>query len=167
MIQVLIIYESMTGDVLHGAEMIAEGARSVQDTIVTVNAADEVTDGAMVEANAIAFGSLKYYGGVGPGMLEIFRRIYALREHFALKVGTAFSGSPNQYGGQEHVIDGLYHCMMQTGQMIVVGADPAGLGFVGGIVVGRENELADNAARKLGARCAELAHIIHCGCIGP
>ena len=163
MIKVLVIFESITGDVRYGADKIAEGARSVDETDVRIVAADEVTDTELVEADAIAFGSLKFYGSIGPNLGDVFRRIYSLREHFPYKVGTAFSGSPNQYGGQEHVIEGLYHCMMQTGRMIVIGADPAGLGFVGGIVVGRENEVAKNAARKLGCRLAEVAHIIRRG----
>jgi NAD(P)H dehydrogenase (quinone) len=162
-VNILILYHSITGNVKLVADEIAAGAHEVPGTQVLLKDAERVTDEDLCQADGIAFGSPKYYGSFSPPLTTLFERIFGLREHFYYKVGTAFTGSPTQYGGQEHVIDDLVHAMMQTGRMIVVGDALAETGFVGGYTVGVPDGKAKRLAQGLGKRLALVAGLLKKG----
>ena len=160
MVRILVTYDSITGHVERLAGVIAEGARNVPGTEVILKKAEEVTDDDLVSADGIAFGSLKYYGSFGPGIGELFRRMYRMDHDFSQVVGAAFAGSTSAYGGQEHVIDDLIHGMLQAGKTIVVGNILGESGFVGGYTVGEPDETATRTARGLGERLARVAAVM-------
>ena len=160
MVRILVTCDSITGHVERLAEVIAEGARSAPDTEVVLKKAGEVTDEDLVSADGIVFGSLKYYGSFGPGIGELFRRMYRMDHDFSHVVGAGFAGSTSAYGGQEHVVDNLIHGMLQAGRMIVVGNLSPESGFVGGYVVGEPDEMARRTAHALGERVARVAAIM-------
>jgi NAD(P)H dehydrogenase (quinone) len=161
MTNILIIYHSIKGNVKMVADEIAIGAKSLNNTNVKIKSVQEVTPEDILSADGIAFGCLKFYGSLSPEMSMLFEKLYPLRERLKYKVGTAFSGSPSQYGGQEQVMETLVYAMLNPLFMIVVGEDIRESGFIGGYIASEVmDEKAQRANRALGKRLAIVASMI-------
>lgn len=146
MTRVFVVFYSMYGHVYRMAEAIAEGARQVPDTEVTLFRVPElVPDEALkqsgaaaaqaafahvpiiepdqlAEADAIIFGTPTRFGNMAAQMRNFLDRTGRLWMNGALigKVGSVFCSTATQHGGQETTLTSFHTTLLHHG-MIVVG----------------------------------------------
>ena len=146
MTKVLVVFYSMYGHVFQMAEAIAEGARQVPDTEVTIYQVPELVpadkleaSGAKVakdkfghipiatpailgEADAIIFGTPTRFGNMCAQMRNFLDQTAQLWLTGGLvgKVGSVFASTASQHGGQETTITSFHTTLFHHG-MIVVG----------------------------------------------
>ena len=156
--RVLVVYHSIKGPVQAAAIAIADGARSVEGAQVEVKPIEETAVEDILKVDGVAFGSIKYYGSISPPLAELFRELYGRREELKYKVGVAFTGSPNNYGGQDHVMQVLIYSMLDACGMIVAGNHSPIENFIGGFIASDPmDERSRSANLDLGRRLAEVA----------
>jgi NAD(P)H:quinone oxidoreductase type IV len=145
--KVYVVFYSMYGHIHAMAQAIAEGAREVPDTEVTVFQVpelvpDEVLEksgakGAraafahvpiirpeqLAEADAIIFGTPTRFGNMAAQMRNFLDQTGGLWMSGGLigKVGSVFASTASQHGGQETTITSFHTTLLHQG-MIIVGA---------------------------------------------
>jgi NAD(P)H:quinone oxidoreductase type IV len=199
MAKVQIIFYSMYGHVYQLAQAVAEGAREVPDTQVSLYQVQELVpeealekSGAkaareafadipiaepaqLPEADAIIFGTPTRFGNMCAQMRNFLDQTGQLWAKGALagKVGSVFTSSNTQHGGQETTITSFHSTLLHQGMIIVgvpytvkellnmkeiTGGSPYGAATLAGNDGSRqptENELA--IARFQGKHVAEIA----------
>jgi NAD(P)H dehydrogenase (quinone) len=197
--KVLIVYYSLYGHVHRMAEAVAEGAREVdgaevelrrvpetlpEDVLAKMGALDAQKSMALVPvatvdelatADAVIFGTPTRFGNMCAQMRQFLDATGRLWKNGALvgKVGSVFTSSGTQHGGQESTILSVHLTLLHHGMVIaglpytfagqsrideITGGSPYGASTIAG---GRgerwptENELA--AARFQGKYVAQLA----------
>ncbi|MEW6334218.1 MAG: NAD(P)H:quinone oxidoreductase [Thermodesulfobacteriota bacterium] len=197
--KVSIVYYSMYGHIHRMAEAVAEGARTVDgaeaslcrvpetltDEILTKMGALEAQKGmaavpvctvdALTHADAIIFGTPTRFGNMCGQMRQFLDATGGLWSKGALvgKVGSVFTSSATQHGGQESTILSFHTTLLHHGMIVVglpyafegqmrideiTGGSPYGASTIAGGKGERmpsENELA--AARFQGRHVAEIA----------
>src|SRR4030066_2085927 len=198
MTKIQIVFYSMYGHVYRLAEAVAEGVRQVPDTEVTVYQVPELVpeqalekSGAkaarkafahipvakpdkLAEADAIIFGTPTRFGNMCAQMRNFIDQTGGLWMRGALigKVGSVFTSSATQHGGQESTILSFHTTLLHQGMIIVgvpysekrqmtlneiTGGSPYGASTIAGGDGSRlpsENELA--IARFQGKHVAEI-----------
>lgn len=198
-VNVQVIFYSMYGHVAQLAQAVAHGAREIDGANVTLFQVPElvpdealVRTGAkqardnfahvpvaapeqLVDADAIIFGTPTRYGNVCAQVQNFMDRTGQLWAKGALigKVGSVFTSTASQHGGQETTIRALHTELLHHGMVIVgvpyaaqelltlseiTGGSPYGAGTIAGPKGERqptENELA--IARFQGKHVAEIA----------
>jgi NAD(P)H dehydrogenase (quinone) len=146
MVRVQVVFYSMYGHVYQLAEAVAEGARGVSNTEVSIYQVPElVPDEALAksgakaareafahvpvaepsklaEADAILFGTPTRFGNMCAQMRNFLDQTGQLWSKGALvgKVGSVFASTASQHGGQETTITSFHTTLFHHG-MIVVG----------------------------------------------
>jgi NAD(P)H:quinone oxidoreductase type IV len=198
-VNVQVIFYSMYGHVHRVAEAVAEGARGVEGADVSVYRVaelvpDEVleksgakaaqqafaqvpvaTTAQLADADAIIFGTPTRFGNMAAQMRNFLDQTGGLWASGALigKVGSVFTSTATQHGGQETTITSFHTTLLHHGMVIVgvpyscqeltimtevTGGSPYGAGTLAGGDGSRqptENELA--IARFQGRHVAEIA----------
>ena len=195
MAKVLVLYYSMYGHIETMASAVAEGARSVTGTEVTIKRVPELmsedvarTAGAKLDQaapiatvdelpqyDAIIFGTPTRFGNMSAQMRNFLDRTGRLWLNGNLigKVGSVFTSTATQHGGQETTITSFHTTLLHHGMIIVgvpyscqelmnmgeiTGGSPYGAGTLAGGDGSRkptENEL--RIARFQGAHVAKIA----------
>jgi NAD(P)H dehydrogenase (quinone) len=195
MTKVLVLYYSMYGHIETMAEAVAEGARSVPGTEVTIRrvpelmseeaarkaggkldqAAPVATVDELAKYDAIIFGTPTRFGNMCAQMRNFLDQTGRLWQNGALvgKVGSVFTSTATQHGGQETTITSFHTTLLHHGMIIVgvpytcpqigimteiTGGSPYGASCLAGSDGSRkpsENEL--KIARFQGAHVAEVA----------
>ena len=197
--KVLIVYYSMYGHINRMAEAIAEGAKSVKGTEVVLRRVPETlsqevlvkmgaveaqkkfenvpiaTVDELASADAIIFGTPTRFGNMCGQMRQFLDATGGLWTKGALvgKVGSVFTSSATQHGGQESTLLSFHITLLHHGFVIVglpysfqgqmrndeiTGGSPYGASTIAGTQGERtptENEL--QAARFQGAHVATIA----------
>jgi NAD(P)H dehydrogenase (quinone) len=197
--KVLIVYYSMYGHINRMAEAIAEGAKSVKGTEVVLRRVPETlsqevlvkmgaveaqkkfenvpiaTVDELASADAIIFGTPTRFGNMCGQMRQFLDATGGLWAKGALvgKVGSVFTSSATQHGGQESTLLSFHITLLHQGFVIVglpysfqgqmrndeiTGGSPYGASTIAGTQGERtptENEL--QAARFQGAYVATIA----------
>ena len=139
--RILIVYYSSYGHVEKMARAVAEGARSVTGTDVTVKRVaelvpDEVarksgmkldqeapvaSPNELADYDAIIFGTPTRYGGMAAQMRNFLDQTGGLWVKGALvgKVGSVFASTATQHGGQETTITSFHTSLLHHGMIIV------------------------------------------------
>jgi len=199
MIKVLVVYYSMLGHVYRMAKAVVEGAGKVEDTEVTLRRVPETlseeilrklgawevqqemahvpecTVDELKSADAIIFGTPTRFGNMCGQMRQFLDATGPLWAKHALvgKVGSVFTASDSQHGGQESTILSFHITLLHHGMVIVglpytfegqtrmdeiTGGSPYGASTIAGADEKRmpsENEL--DAARFQGRHVAKIA----------
>lgn len=195
MAKVLVLYYSMYGHVETMAYEVAKGARSVKDTDVTIKRVPELipedvarkagakldqeapiaTPNELAEYDAIIFGTPTRFGNMCAQMRNFLDQTGGLWAGGKLvgKVGSVFTSTGSQHGGQETTITSFHTTLLHHGMIIVgvpyscqelttmteiTGGTPYGASTLAGSDGSRqpsENELA--IARFQGAHVAKVA----------
>ena len=195
MTKVLVLYYSMYGHIETMAKAVAEGARSVDGTEVTIKRVPELmTEDAAIKAgakldqaapiatvdelpsyDAIIFGTPTRFGNMCAQMRNFLDRTGGLWFNGNLigKVGSVFTSTGTQHGGQETTITSFHTTLLHHGMIIVgvpyscqeimnmneiTGGSPYGASTLAGGDGSRqpsENEL--KIARFQGAHVAKVA----------
>ncbi len=197
--KIQIIFYSMYGHIHQMAEAVAEGAREVEGAEVTLYQVAELVPEAalertgakaarrvfanipeavpdqMAEADAIIFGTPTRFGNMCAQMRNFLDRTGQLwvRGGLVGKVGSVFTSTATQHGGQETTITSFHSTLLHHGMIIVgvpyteerllnmseiSGGSPYGASTLAGSDGSRqptENELA--IARFQGRRVAQIA----------
>jgi NAD(P)H:quinone oxidoreductase type IV len=197
--KIQIIFYSMYGHIHQMAEAVAEGAREVEGAEVTLYQVAELVPEAalertgakaarqvfahipeavpdqMAEADAIIFGTPTRFGNMCAQMRNFLDRTGQLwvRGGLVGKVGSVFTSTGTQHGGQETTITSFHSTLLHHGMIIVgvpyteerllnmseiSGGSPYGASTLAGSDGSRqptENELA--IARSQGRRVAQIA----------
>lgn len=141
MTKVLILYYSAYGHIERMAEAIAEGARSVPGTEVTIKRVPElVPEGVarnagmkldqnapiasvdeLASCDAIIFGTPTRFGNMAAQMRNFLDQTGGLWIKRALvgKVASVFVSTATQHGGQETTIISFHHTLLHQGMIIV------------------------------------------------
>lgn len=195
MVKVLVLYYSMYGHIETMAEAVAEGVRSVEGTEVTIKRVPELVPeevarkaGAKLDQaapiatvdelssyDAILFGTPTRFGNMCAQMrnfLDQTGRLW-LNGDLIGKVGSVFTSTATQHGGQETTITSFHSTLLHQGMIIVgvpyscqelsnmgeiTGGSPYGAGTLAGGDGRRqpsENEL--KIARFQGVHVAKIA----------
>lgn len=143
--KIQVVFYSMYGHIYKMAEEIAAGARAVKDTEVTLLqvpelAPDDVLEksGAkaaraafakvpvakpeqLAEADAIIFGTPTRFGNMAAQMRNFLDQTGGLWMSGALigKVGSVFTSTASQHGGQETTITSFHSTLLHQGMIIV------------------------------------------------
>jgi NAD(P)H dehydrogenase (quinone) len=195
MSKILVLYYSMYGHIERMAEAVAEGALSVPRTEVTIKRVPELVPpdvakkaGAkldqkapiaqvseLADYDAIIFGVPTRFGNMAAQMRNFLDQTGGLWAKGALigKVGSVFTSTATQHGGQETTITSTHATLLHHGMVIagvpyscaelsnmneITGGSPYGAGTLAGGDGSRqpsENELA--IARFQGRHVAEIA----------
>lgn len=198
--RIQVIFYSMYGHVYRMAEAIAEGAREVEGAEVSLYQVEElvpeealVRSGAkqareafahvpfatvpqLAEADALIFGTPTRFGNMSAQMRNFLDRTSSLWLQGALigKVGSVFTSTASQHGGQETTLTSFHSTLFHLGMVIVgvpygpdqrlvrmddiTGGTPYGASTIAGADGSRwpsENELA--IARYQGRHVTEIA----------
>jgi len=200
-----VVFYSMYGHIYKMAEAVAEGAKQVSGVTVSVFKVPElvpedalIKSGAkslqeqfkhipiaqvsqLADADAIIFGSPTRFGNMCAQMRNFLDQTGDLWGKGALigKVGSVFSSSASQHGGQETTITSFHSTLLHHGMLIVgvpysasgltnmkeiTGGTPYGATTLAGVDGKREpsvNEL--EIARFQGKHVAEIAKLIKAG----
>jgi NAD(P)H dehydrogenase (quinone) len=141
MTKVLVLYYSSYGHIEAMAEAVAEGARSVEGTVVDVKRVpelvpDEVAAAAHIKVDqaapiaapdelanydAIIFGTPTRFGNMAAQMRNFLDQTGSLWFANALvgKVGSVFCSTASQHGGQETTITSFHTTLLHHGMVIV------------------------------------------------
>jgi NAD(P)H dehydrogenase (quinone) len=200
--RILIVFYSMYGHVYRMAEAVAAGAREVEGAEVIVYTVPEVVPPDVLErtgakkareafahipvaepndlvgADAIIFGTPTRFGNMSGQMRNFMDRLGQLwlKGEFNGKVGSVFTSTSSQHGGQETTITSFHSTLLHLGMIIVgvpyaeprllnmeeiTGGSPYGASTLAGGDNSRpvsENELA--IARYQGRHVAEVARAL-------
>ncbi|MCW4024540.1 MAG: flavodoxin domain-containing protein [Candidatus Bathyarchaeota archaeon] len=145
---VLIMYDSMTGNTEKLANSVAEGAKKVEGVTVEVQKADAVDSRSVIAADGYAFGSPTHFSMMSGGTLSLLTRLYPLRDKMAGKPIAVFTTGT---GGQ---VDALASIERTIGVFNPIFVKP------GVTVEGGTSEIDTLQAVKLGERLAKavMAH---------
>jgi NAD(P)H dehydrogenase (quinone) len=161
-VRVLVVYHSVTGTTEELAEAVAEGARSVPGTVVTVKPVAGTTNRDLEAADALLIGSPTYWGTIAAPVKQFLDDQHSFMGD---KVGGAFATGGADGGGKELTVLSLLAAMLNYG-MVIVGPHYEEDGFrFGGFGVsattGVDSPGVDEAeatrARLLGERVARVA----------
>jgi len=195
MTRILVLYYSMYGHIETMANAVAEGARGIEGTEVTIKrvpdliaedmarkagakldqAAEIATVDELPNYDAIIFGTPTRFGNMCAQMRNFLDQTGRLWFHGSLigKVGSVFTSSATQHGGQETTITSFHSTLLHHGMLIVgvpyscqeisnmseiTGGSPYGAGTLDGNDGRRqpsENEL--KIARFQGAHVTKVA----------
>ncbi|MFZ1915463.1 MAG: NAD(P)H:quinone oxidoreductase [Dehalococcoidales bacterium] len=153
-VELLQIPEIMPCDILEKC-----GARKTRDVFSHVPFAKPAD---MVNADAVIFGSPARFGNMCVQMRNLFDQAgnFWSQNSFVGKVGSAFTTSSTQHGGQETALINIYITLLHLGMVIIglpysenrqttmseiTGGSPYGVGSISGVSGGRmpsENELS-------------------------
>jgi NAD(P)H dehydrogenase (quinone) len=195
MAKVLVLYYSMYGHIETMANAVAEGARSIAGTEVTIKRVPELmaedaarkagakldqaapiaTVDELPQYDAIIFGTPTRFGNMCAQMRNFLDRTGRLWLNGNLigKVGSVFTSTATQHGGQETTITSFHSTLLHQGMIVVgvpyscqellnmgeiTGGSPYGAGTLAGADGSRnptDNELT--IARFQGAHVAKIA----------
>ncbi len=155
--KVLVLYYSRGGNTKRLAEAVAEGAREVPGGEVLLRTPDTVTMDEFRESSAVIVGSPVYFGAMAAELKKVLDDFVKVRRHMEGKVGAAFATSAHPSGGKETTLLSIIQALLIYG-MVVVGDPLEAGGHYGVACAGAPDEKALDAARKLGARVARIAH---------
>jgi NAD(P)H dehydrogenase (quinone) len=156
MAEVLIIYDSRTGNTEKMAKAVEEGAKEV-DIDVELKKVDDAKLSELEAADGIILGSPTYFGvlsGKMKGFIDESVKIWGKLEN---KIGAAFTSAAWGGGGGETAVLSLIQVMLTHGMIIVGEPMEAQNGMYGVISFGSPNERVLDNCRILGRRVAALA----------
>ncbi len=141
MAKILVLYYSSYGHVETMAEAVAEGARRAEGVEVTVKRVPELvpaevaekagmkldqgaavaTPGELADYDAIVFGTPTRFGNMAAQMRDFLDQTGGLWAKGALvgKVGSVFTSTGTQHGGQETTITSFHTTLLHHGMVIV------------------------------------------------
>ena len=152
-LQILVIYDSKTGNTEKMAFAVAEGAREVEGVDVLVKKVDDATNEDLLEADGIIVGSPTYYGQMSSKIKAMFDESVKIHGKLEGTVGAAFTSSGGVASGAETTIISILEAMLVHG-MIIQGR--ARSGHYGAAAVGKPKEQDIERCRELGRMVAVL-----------
>ena len=106
MAEILIVYHSQSGNTERMAQAVAEGARTIEGTTVTLKHAGEATAEDLIAAAGVALGTPEYFGTLSGMMKDFFdRTFYAAQEKVFRKPYVVFVSAGNDGSGALNAVE--------------------------------------------------------------
>ncbi len=157
MVNVLIVYDSRTGNTEKMALAVAEGAKKVSGAKVVIKTVDNAKNDDLLAADAIILGSPTYYGDMSGKMKEFIDKSVKIHGKLTGKVGGAFTSSGDTACGAETTILSMLHALLIHG-MIVQGRHENKHYGAAAVETPKKDEEANCA--ELGKRVTTLASML-------
>ncbi len=158
MVNVLVLYDSKTGNTEKMADAVAEGARKVEGASVTVKSVSSATLEDALSADAIIVGSPTYYGNMSSAIKAYFDESFKIHGKLRGKVGGAFTSSGGTACGAETTLLAILQSMLVHGMVIQGRHDDR---HYGATALEAPDGEAVSLCRDLGRNVAELATKLH------
>jgi len=157
---ILVLYDSATGNTKKMAVMVAEGAKLVEGSEVRLKSVEEATKDDILSCDGIAVGSPTNMGVLSWKMKKFWDDLGDdLWGKIDGKLGCAFSSSGGWGGGSELACLSILTVLMNFGFLVFGLPDYVGDRYTlhyGAVVAGDPRELEEiEACRRLGKRLAE------------
>jgi len=152
-LQVLIVYDSKTGNTEKMAFAVAEGVKEVGSIDVVMKRVDETANEDLLKADGIIVGSPTYYGQMSSKIKAMFDESVKIHGKLQGKVGAAFTSSGGVASGAETTIVSVLEAMLVHG-MVIQGRAHAQ--HYGAAAVGEPKEGETERCRELGNMVASL-----------
>lgn len=154
MVNLIIIYDSRTGNTEKAASLIAEGAKRIKDVSCVIKKVDEATLEDLLKADGIIVGSPTYYGCMSAKIKDLFDKSVKIHGSLEGKVGAAFTTSGGTATGAETTLLSIIEAMLIHG-MIVKG-NPEDKHYGLAIEGAPESEEDKKLCREFGFMIADL-----------
>ena len=165
-IRILVIYDSLTGNVERMARAVAEGAAEAGAEVDVVRV-DEVDVDRVPEYDGYAFGSPTHCGTMSVKMNRFFNeRLIKYWGKLRYKVAVAFTSSGGVGGGNEMTVWSLISAIINYGMMTFGVPDYVAPGVTlhyGAVAIGAPSEAALEACKLLGRRLVEHVTVVKRG----
>jgi len=158
MARMLVTYHSRGGNTKAMAELVGQGAATVDGVEVDVRPVGEVAAGDLADYDAIVIGSPTYYGLPAAGIKKLIDDSVAFHGQLEGKVGGAFASSANIGGGNETTIMAILQALLIHG-MVVQGTSAGD--HYGPVAIGQPDRRATDQCVAYGTRTATLALNLH------
>lgn len=164
-VKVLIAYHSLSGNTERMAEAVAEGAKTIPGTEVTLKRVGQITADDLFSSDAVIVGSPVYWSNMSGEVKTFFDNWqfkFGVFPDFKMKnkVGAAFATGGQVSGGKEVTMLTILAAMLGNQMIVVSGGGAFGASATSeGDSRGIDNkELAD--ARALGQRVADVTKLL-------
>jgi len=154
MIDVLVLYDSRTGNTEKMALAVADGVKQVNGTKVNVVNVDKAKVQDLLKYDAIIIGSPTYYGNMSGKMKSFIDKTNAIHGKLKGKVGGAFTSSGDTACGAETTLLSLLESMMIHGMVVQGRFDNK---HYGPTAVESPDKKEIESCKDLGKRVANLA----------
>jgi NAD(P)H dehydrogenase (quinone) len=154
MLNVLVVYDSKTGNTETMAQAIARGVKKAAASSLEMKKASKVENSDLLKADVIIVGSPTYYGLMSASVKAMFDRSIEIHGKLEGKVGAAFTSSGGTASGAETTILSILESMLVHG-MVVQGRHQSK--HYGAAAVGSPDENELRLCEELGQRTVELA----------
>ena len=156
MVDVLIIYDSKTGNTEKAALLIAEGVKKVKGVNCIVKRIDDVTLNDLLRADGIIIGSPTYYGCMSAKVKDLIDKSVEIHGKLEGKVGAAFTTSGGTATGAETTILSIIKAMLIHGMIVKGNPDDKHYGLA--IEEAPEREEDKKMCREFGFMFANLVY---------
>ncbi|MEM2027854.1 MAG: NAD(P)H-dependent oxidoreductase [Candidatus Bathyarchaeia archaeon] len=154
MVNILIVYDSRTGNTEKTAFLVAEGVRKVNGVNCIVKRVDETNLDDLLNADGIIIGSPTYYGGMSAKIKDLIDKSVKIHGKLEGTVGAAFTTSGGTATGAETTLLSIINALLIHG-MIVKG-NPEDKHYGLAIVGAPESDEDKNLCREFGFKFANL-----------
>lgn len=151
--QILVVYDSKTGNTEKMASAVAEGAKEVGYIDIVVKAVDKTTNNDLLKADGIIIGSPTYYGQMSGKIKNLLDASVKIHGKLEGKIGAAFTSSGGVASGAETTIISILEAMLIHG-MIIKGQSHAE--HYGAASVGEPGKRETKRCKEFGKMVAEL-----------
>ena len=156
--QILVVYDSRTGNTEKMARAVADGAKGVAGVGVTLKQAARTRPKDLLGVDGVIVGSPTYYGLLSAPVKAFFDRSVRVHGKLEGKVGAAFASAGGTATGAETTILSILQALLVHGMIVQGRASDKHYGVAS---VGAPNREAIKLCRELGARTARLAVALH------
>jgi NAD(P)H dehydrogenase (quinone) len=153
MVEILVVYDSKSGNTEKMAFAVSEGAKQIKGVEVTVKKVEQTSLKDLLGADGIIMGSPTYYGQMSAKLKALIDESVKIHGELEGKVGAAFTSAGGTATGAETTLLSILQAMLVHG-MIVQGCSDNK--HYGAAAVGSPNEKELGFCRALGKRVASL-----------
>ncbi|MEM2971251.1 MAG: NAD(P)H-dependent oxidoreductase [Candidatus Bathyarchaeia archaeon] len=153
MTQILVVYDSKTGNTEKMALAVAEGARQICGVEVAVKRVEQTSLEDMLSADGIIMGSPTYYGQMSAKLKALIDESVKIHGKLEGKVGATFTSSGGTATGAETTLLSILQAMLIHGMIVQGRADDK---HYGAAAVGKPQKEELEYCRELGKRVANL-----------
>lgn len=155
MVNILVIYDSRTGNTEKVAHLVSEGINSVKGVNCIVKRVDNTTLDDLLSADGIVIGSPTYYGLMSAKVKALLDESVKIHGKLEGKIGAAFTTSGGTATGAETTLLSIIEAMLVHGMIVQGNSEDKHYGLA--IVGAPESEEDKELCREFGRRVARLA----------
>jgi NAD(P)H dehydrogenase (quinone) len=152
--EILVVYDSKSGNTEKMAFAVSEGAKQIKGVEVIMKKVDQTSLEDLRRADGIIMGSPTYYGQMSAKLKALLDESVEIHGELEGKVGAAFTSSGGTATGAETTLLSILQAMLVHGMIVQGRSDNK---HYGAAAVGSPNEKELKLCRALGKRVASLA----------